>query len=120
MKVGLKTKKYFHDIVVLPRSEIQRIELQLEKHRRSKIPQKKPLVLDAVISQDYIKKGVSRIWQQSHKKKNNVSKIKYYHKRKSIAEVAEYVLEEKTKPKIMVIPTNEELMIARQTFKLIG
>lgn len=100
MKVGLKPKKFFHDIVLVSRSEMERIRFEIEKRKEKKLPQRKRLVLDTVFPEDYIKKGISSLWQKE-KVKKIVPKAPPQNRIRSLEEVAERVL---TKKEVSAVP----------------
>ena len=85
MKVGLRPKKFFYDIILLPQKEIKRQRSLIEKHQKNKVIFKKPLVLDALIPEDKIKKRITELW---HKRRLSKNKKKL----QTIAEAAESVL----------------------------
>ena len=59
--MGLRPKKFFNDIVLLPQKEIKRQRSLIEKHQKNKVIFKKPLVLDALIPEDKIKKRITEL-----------------------------------------------------------
>ncbi|MBU2595869.1 DUF4012 domain-containing protein [Patescibacteria group bacterium] len=93
MKVGLRPKKFFHDIVVLPQEEIKRQEFEIKNHRKNKLQIRKPLVLDALIPEDLVKKRVSLLWPG---KKERLERFKDKKRLQTIEEAAESVLCHKT------------------------
>jgi hypothetical protein len=89
MKVGLKPKKFFQDIVLVPRSEMERMRLEIEKRKEKNLAPRQPLVLDTVLPEDYIQKGVSSLWQRESDTR-------------SLEEVAERALAKKSAVRPMV------------------
>ena len=100
MKVGLKPKKFFHDIVMVPHSEMERIRFEIEKRKEKKLPQRKRLVLDTVLPEDQIEKGVSSLWQRE-KTEEKIPKVASHSSAHSLEEVAERVL---NKEEISAVP----------------
>jgi hypothetical protein len=109
MKVGLRPKKFFYDIMPIPRSEIMRRKFEIEEHQRKKAPQKKPLVLDTVLgdtAQKDIRKRISRIWQNENPRINIAPREVFKAKANSLEQVAGSVLEKRAQE---VVPASKKI-----------
>lgn len=74
--------------------------MKLKNVKRKKLPQRKRLVLDTVLPEDQIEKGISSLWQRE-KPEEKIPKVASYSSAHSLEEVAERVL---NKEEVSAVP----------------